>query len=122
MNNEKALKEEKETISLMIGLYCRGKHDHPDRLCAECQELEAYAHRRLENCQFMPQKPVCARCPIYCYKPAARQQMREVMRYAGPRMLIAAPAATVRHLWQSFKPESQRVRQARARMSKAKTL
>lgn len=115
MKNEKVLNAEKETISLMLGLYCQDKHGQKEGLCEDCRQLEAYAHQRLERCQFMPEKPVCAKCPVHCYKPFYRQQVREVMRYAGPRMLTHAPGAAIRHLWLLFKPDSPRVKQIRAR-------
>ena len=118
MDSEKTLLVEKETITEMIHLFCRRRHGQKDALCAECAELERYAHQRLERCQFMPLKPVCAKCPVHCYKPSARQQIREVMRFAGPRMLVSAPGAALRHIWQMFKPESARVRRIRARLAK----
>ena len=121
MEREKVLKDEKETISLMIALYCHDKHDQKEGLCQDCRQLEAYAHQRLEHCQFMPEKPVCARCPVHCYKPQYRQQVREVMRYAGPRMLTRAPGAAIRHLWLLMKPDSKRVKQIRARKGEIET-
>ena len=115
MEKEKVLNAEKETISLMLGLYCRDKHGQKEGLCEKCRQLEAYAHQRLEVCQFIPDKPVCAKCPVHCYKPHYRQQVREVMRHAGPRMFTHAPGAAIRHLWLLIKPESPRVKQIRAR-------
>ena len=118
MEKIKVLNAEKMTISLMVGLYCQGKHGQKPDICEECRELEAYAHQRLEGCQFMPEKPVCAKCPVHCYKPRYRQQVREVMRYAGPRMLTRAPGAALRHMWLLVKPDSPRVKQIRARKEK----
>lgn len=119
MERENVLNAERKTISLMVGLYCRDKHGQKDNPCLECQELEAYAHQRLEACQFMPEKPVCAKCPVHCYQPRFRQQVREVMRYAGPRMLMQAPAVAMRHLWLLGKPDSPRVKQIRTRKQKS---
>ena len=116
MEKEKVLNAEKETISLMIALYCQDKHGQREGLCGDCRQLEVYAHQRLEHCQFMQEKPVCAKCPVHCYQPHYRQQIREVMRYAGPRMLTRAPGAAIRHLWLLMKPDSPRVKQIRARL------
>ena len=116
MEKEKVLNAEKETISLMLALYCHDKHGQIKELCEDCRQLEVYAHQRLEHCQFMPEKPVCAKCPVHCYQPHYRQQIREVMRYAGPRMLTRAPGAAIRHLWLLAKPDSPRVKQIRARL------
>jgi hypothetical protein len=122
MEKGDVLSREKSTISLMVLLYCQGKHGQKQEICEECRQLEAYAHQRLEACQFMPEKPVCAKCPVHCYKPYFRQQVREVMRYAGPRMLTRAPRAAVRHLWLLVKPDSPRVKQIRERKEKQEEL
>lgn len=68
-------------------------------LCPQCQALLDYAHKRLEHCKFGEDKPSCARCPVHCYKPAMREQIRQVMRYSGPRMLLHNPIMAIRHLW-----------------------
>ena len=68
-------------------------------LCPQCQALLDYAHRRLEHCRFGENKPSCTRCPVHCYKPAMREQIRQVMRYSGPRMLLHDPIMAIRHLW-----------------------
>ena len=68
-------------------------------LCPQCQALLDYAHQRLERCKFGNEKPSCTRCPVHCYKPAMRQQIRQVMRFSGPRMLLHNPVLAIRHLW-----------------------
>ena len=118
METEKVLNSEKSTISWMVRFYCQGKHGQKQGLCEECNQLETYAHQRLEHCLFLPEKPVCGKCPVHCYKPQYRQQVREVMRYAGPRMLTRKPVAAIRHLWGLVKPDSPRVTEMRARREK----
>jgi predicted amidophosphoribosyltransferase len=81
----------------MIGIYCRGHHGMGDALCAECQGLLEYAGVRLERCHFGLEKPVCVKCPVHCYQRARREQVRAVMRYAGPRMVWRHPVLSVRH-------------------------
>lgn len=68
-------------------------------LCPQCQALLDYAHKRLEHCKFGENKPSCTRCPVHCYKPAMREQIRQVMRYSGPRMLLHDPIMAISHLW-----------------------
>ena len=75
-----------------------GGISHPV-LCPQCQSLLAYAHQRLDRCKFGNAKPSCTRCPVHCYKPAMRQQIRQVMRYSGPRMLLHHPILAIKHLW-----------------------
>ena len=35
---------------------------------------------------------------IHCYKPELKKRMREVMRYAGPRMIFFHPITTIKHV------------------------
>lgn len=84
-------------MALMVALYCR--HHHRGRMvCPECAELERYAHDRLDSCRFQERKATCAKCPVHCYAPAMRARMRDVMRWAGPRMLYRHPLLALRHL------------------------
>ena len=97
----------------MIRMYCTTHHpesplsdDVPPQSgataettdCEECASLLAYALRRIEDCRFGDEKPTCAKCPVHCFRPAMREPMRVVMRYAGPRMTVRHPYLAVRHL------------------------
>jgi hypothetical protein len=82
----------------MIGLYCRARHAGGRRPCPECAELLAYALRRSERCRFGAGKPVCAKCRVHCYEPGRRERIRQVMRFAGPRMLLAHPLLALLHV------------------------
>jgi len=93
-----------KTVAAMVRIYCRDKH--PDRagtLCAVCADLLAYADDRLAKCPFGDEKTTCRDCPIHCYRPAERTAMKDVMRYAGPRMLWEHPILAIRHLWMERK-------------------
>ncbi|MDX9956584.1 MAG: nitrous oxide-stimulated promoter family protein [Anaerolineae bacterium] len=91
------LERERHTIRVMIEIACAGQHHTTSGLCEECQELVEYALQRIEKCPYQEAKPTCARCPIHCYKPAMRERIRAVMRYAGPRMLLYHPILTLQH-------------------------
>ncbi|WP_237040641.1 nitrous oxide-stimulated promoter family protein [Phocaeicola faecalis] len=88
---------EKKIVELMIRLYCKSKEGHKE-LCPECQALLEYAHTRLDRCPFGEKKTTCRLCTVHCYKPGMRKRMQEVMRYAGPRMMLHHPIAAIRHL------------------------
>jgi hypothetical protein len=88
---------EKKTLKAMIVLYCHDRHAPQEGLCAECIALQDYAMARLERCTFGEDKPKCAACPIHCYKPAMRAAIRDVMRHAGPRMLLHHPVLALGH-------------------------
>ncbi|UCE97393.1 MAG: nitrous oxide-stimulated promoter family protein [Dehalococcoidia bacterium] len=95
-NNPRLFREGK-TIEVMIAIYCRKNH-FTDPLCQQCEELLKYAHKMLDRCPFGENKTTCVKCPIHCYKPQARQKIREVMRYSGPRMIYRHPLIAIRHL------------------------
>jgi YbgA-like uncharacterized protein len=99
----KRLAREWKTISAMVRCYCRAHHDPASALCPDCQQLLDYAGLRLERCRFGPGKPACAKCPVHCYQPARRELVKEVMRYAGPRMLWQHPVLSVRHWLDGFR-------------------
>ena len=86
-----------KTIAAMITLHCRGRHRSKAGLCAQCQGLLDYASLRLERCRFGVEKPTCAKCPVHCYQSARRQQVKDVMRYAGPRMVWEHPVISLLH-------------------------
>ena len=89
--------QERKTLAVMLGIYCRGHHD-TKALCDACGDLLAYAEAQLEKCRYGESKPKCSQCRTHCYKPAMRERIREVMKYAGPRMLPRHPVLAVRHL------------------------
>lgn len=95
------IRQEQEIVSQMVRIYCRQKEKHTD-LCPDCKELLQYAHARLSHCPFEEKKTTCRLCPVHCYKPDRRKKMQEVMRFAGPRMILYHPTAAIRHLLQEF--------------------
>ena len=81
--------QEKRIVEQMIRLYCRRKEGNQD-LCPECRP-------------FGEKKKTCRLCPVHCYKRDMRERMRQVMRYAGPRMIGVHPVAALRHLWRELR-------------------
>jgi predicted amidophosphoribosyltransferase len=94
--------DEKRTIRQMIAIYCSGTHHPAGTLCDACRDLLAYAERRLDRCPH-GEKPACKDCAVHCYEPEKRQAIREVMRYAGPRMLLHHPLAALAHAFRKGK-------------------
>ncbi len=90
------LKREHQTLVCMTAIYCEDHHgQRRGDLCESCAGLMSYAERRLAKCPYGQDKPTCAKCPIHCYKQQQRERVRQVMRYAGPRM-------PRRHPWRAF--------------------
>ena len=52
----------------------------------------------LAVCTFGEEKPVCAKCQVHCYGKAMREKVRDVMRYAGPRMAWRHPWLALMHV------------------------
>lgn len=98
MNSISRIEEEKNTVGVMIRLYCRNNHGQSVHLCEECSALLQYAHKRLDFCPHKEMKPPCSKCAIHCYKTDMRELMRKVMRYSGPRMIYCHPVMAIRHL------------------------
>lgn len=97
------LAHEWECMTAMVRIYCRDLH-HPAReLCADCQQFLDYANVRLERCRFGVEKPTCARCPVHCYQRERREQVKTIMRYAGPRMVWEHPVMSLRHWLDGFR-------------------
>ena len=92
------LAREKKTVEAMVYIACSGRHATENGLCEGCQALLAYALDRLNKCPFQESKPTCADCPIHCYRPDMQEEIRSVMRYAGPRMLFRHPLLALHHL------------------------
>jgi hypothetical protein len=97
--NNKRLNRERKTVRNMIALFCCTHHTPPvNGICTDCQTLVEYAIKRIERCPFGASKPTCAKCPVHCYEPLMREQIRQVMRTIGPRMLLYHPYLAVLHL------------------------
>lgn len=106
MNVQSKREREKETVSLMISIYCRKKHGSK-RLCADCAALDAYARQRSDKCPFMESKTFCSNCRVHCYKPDMREKIREVMLFSGPRMIFYHPIQALDHVVESKKEKKQ---------------
>ena len=112
---EKKRNDDLAVVLRMIEIYCRGQHreararaesegplEHftavKTGLCPECAQLADYVIKRVEVCPVIDQKTFCSSCTVHCYAPEQREQIRTVMRYAGPRMLWYDPPKAIAHL------------------------
>lgn len=98
------LQREHHILGAMVGIYCEREHrDRGEAPCEECRSLLAFAEQRLARCPHGERKPTCANCPIHCYQRDRREQVRAVMRIAGPRMLWRHPLLALRHWLDGFR-------------------
>lgn len=98
------LARELKTIKAMLRIACRDRHRTAEGLCAECAGLFEYASKRLALCPYGAEKPTCANCRIHCYGKRQREQVRETMRYAGPRMMLRHPYLAIMHVVDGRRP------------------
>ncbi len=94
-------------LATFIRIYCDGRHREaarspvppqiwrltglnraPDLLCIGCTKLLGHATAKRRACPLDP-KPACKHCPTHCYLPAYREQVRQVMRYSGRRLVLS---------------------------------
>ena len=96
---------ELKTIEVMVDMYCQAYHQGGSGgLCSVCDSLLDYAARRLDHCVFGDAKPTCANCQVHCYSAEKREQIRLVMKWAGPRMLLHHPIRAIFHLLDGRRP------------------
>ena len=99
--------QEKRIVTSMIELYCRKNHNS-DTLCNSCQKIQEYAMDRLEKCRFGEDKPTCQSCPIHCYKPEMKEEIKRIMRFSGPRMIFHHPIYALTHIYKQFFKSNKR--------------
>ncbi len=99
------------TVEKMMLLHCRDVHKPATAgLCNDCRKLLEYARQRTEKCVFGEEKPVCSECPVHCYRPVMREEMRKIMKYSGPRMMRNHPILAVRYMYRKkFKSHPDRL-------------
>lgn len=95
---------EKLTIRHMIGIYCRGHGHSASGICADCISIRRYAYDRIEMCLFNGSaKPACGLCRTNCFTADMYRQFSQIMRYAGPRMMLYHPILTMAHIWDAVR-------------------
>ena len=88
-----------KTVYSMIELYCHRHHNQKKGLCPSCSSLYEYAVKKYTNCPFGTQKPVCSKCTVHCYAKKQREDIKKIMRYSGPRMILYHPIQTIIYLY-----------------------
>jgi hypothetical protein len=113
---EKDLRRDLKTLIKFVEVYCRARHGdaekavveykthdvaalagHDVELCEACTKLLAHALVKRTNCPLDP-KPACKHCPDHCYHPAYRQQIREVMKVSGRKLVLSGRLDYLYHL------------------------
>ena len=117
---ERRARRDEKTLYAMARIFCSAHHKttdggaesrkngqarHQDSVyqgvCPECAATIAYSIERTARCPH-DHKGNCEDCDIHCYKPEERARIREIMAYAGPRMLTKHPILTFFYLKKKF--------------------
>ena len=85
-----------ETVETMIRMFCSAMHK-TENLCPSCDKLVTYTKIKQEHCPFGESKPVCSQCQVHCYQQEEREEIKEIMRFAGPRMIFRHPIMAMDH-------------------------
>lgn len=132
-NAAKQLQKDEATLYAMARIYCKDHHGasaggcqnqvfaddgqartdsaahadgqletHAHGLCPECAAIIDYSIQRTRACPFDHQGN-CDDCTVRCYRPEMRAGIRQIMAYAGPRMLTKHPIMAFRHLAKKLK-------------------
>ena len=113
---ERKRQREKRVVREMIGVYCRGHHGtKKGELCGTCAALAAYAEERSDKCPFMESKTFCSNCKVHCYKPDMRERIKDVMKWAGPRMIFTHPIFAIKHVFQMISYKRKLRKEAKAK-------
>lgn len=91
------LEHDKWVVRKMVEIYCY-RHLHLSAIPPEYRELIDYCCHRLDNCKFGVRKRACRYCPVHCYGAKEREEIRKIMRWSGPRMLLYSPKDVLLHL------------------------
>ncbi len=111
-----ALLADLRTLVRFVEVYCHHRHreagmcvvdskvvdlqtlaGHAVTLCPECAKLLNHALVKRSICPMQP-KPACKHCPRHCYHPTYRQQIKEVMKYSGRRLVLSGRLDLLWHL------------------------
>jgi hypothetical protein len=108
-------KHQKKDIRLLgkfIEVYCEGRHGGASRsttplpeelgersLCQECAAFLEYAVAKRIKCPLESEKPTCKHCRIHCYDTQRREKVREIMGYAGRKLMMKG---RLDYLWHYF--------------------
>ena len=102
------IRREKKTIGTMIGMYCRSRHGRSVESCEACRSLLSYAELKIDKCFFHDSKPACNECRVHCYSRETREEIRAVMRFSGPRMMLFHPVLGGLHIVDRLRHRGER--------------
>ena len=105
-------KKDIRLIGKFVEVYCSGKHSGAGRtpialpaglgeriLCPECSSFLEYAVAKRLKCPLEAEKPTCKHCRIHCYDKVRLAKVREIMSYAGRKLMMRG---RLDYIWHYF--------------------
>jgi hypothetical protein len=105
-------KKDIRLIGKFVEVYCTGKHRESEHtpvilpadlgertLCQECASFLEYAVTKRLKCPLEAEKPTCKHCRIHCYDKLHREKVREIMSYAGRKLMMRG---RLDYIWHYF--------------------
>lgn len=99
MDNERTARDCK-VLETMSRIFCKAHHSgekDSSGLCPSCRETVEATLARTAVCPF-GHEGNCQDCAIHCQCGEAQERIREIMRYAAPRMALRHPLMTSEYL------------------------
>lgn len=93
--------KDRRTLETIGGIYCRGNHAERIKdaagMCPECREA---IERTLDRAASCPHGHTgnCQDCRTRCQRGEAQRRIKEIMRYAAPRMTFCHSLMTLDYL------------------------
>lgn len=93
--------KDRKTLEAIGRIYCAAHHEDAKKdeagLCASCRETVERTFERASACPF-GHEGNCQDCEVHCQRGDAQRRIREMMRYAAPRMTVRHPLMTFDYL------------------------
>ena len=99
MGNDRTTRDRK-ILEAMGRIFCKAHHSgekDPYGLCPSCRETVEATLVRTAVCPY-GHEGNCQDCDIHCQRGEAQERIREIMRYAAPRMVFRHPLMTAEYL------------------------
>lgn len=88
------LNDKQKMLIAIFGVYQKYNKDTDLNL----EEIKSYSLKRLDNCIHIGEDIFCGFCEIQCFGDKYKKEIRSIMRFSGPRMILYHPIMAIRYL------------------------
>ncbi len=99
MGGNRTVKDRK-VLEAMGCVFCKAHHSGEKDACGLCPSCRATVEATLARTAVCPfdHEGNCQDCAIHCQRGEAQERIREIMRYAAPRMALRHPLMAAEYL------------------------